>query len=119
MRAFESTEITMFSGFVSRISLRSFGSSTGPSRHHRHRDQEDDQQHQHDVDERRRVDRGDRLFFVAVRATDVIAMVSPTLAGTVRPPWPASPRDSSTACRSAPKPRTRSIAALLRRISQL
>src|SRR6476646_3234170 len=29
MRACESTEITMFSGFVSRISLRSFGNSTG------------------------------------------------------------------------------------------
>ena len=109
----------MFSGFVSRTSLRSFGSSTGIDvRHDRHGDQEDDQQHQHHVDERRRVDRRDRFVFVAIGGPTFMAMAYVLAQGRLAVAGDCCD-DSRTACRSAPKPRTLSIAALLRRMSQL
>ena len=112
----------MFSGLVSRITLRSFGSVTGIDvRDDRNRDQEDDQQHQHHVDQRRGVDGRDDFVFVAVAG-------EPTLIAMVGL-WPYGER--ACACGRFPDAAEqhgvqvgaerahRSIATLLRRTSQL
>ena len=103
----------MFSGLVSRISLRSFGSWTGI-----------------DVVTTGIVIRKMISSTSITSTSGVVLMVEttsssspaagPTLIAIAQRPTAAGfGALSSTACRSAPKPRTRSIAALLRRTSQL
>ncbi len=113
----------MFSGFVSRISLRSFGSSTGTVM------RTTGTVIRKMISSTSMTSTSGVVLIVEIASSSspsgdptFIAMASPfarvdeaphhALAGTLDD-------DSSTAWRSAPKPRTRSIAVLLRRMSQL
>ena len=101
----------MFSGFVSRISLRSFGSSTGT-----------------DVTTTGIVIRK-MISNTSITSTRGVVLIvemgssssaqEPTFIAMAYPRATTLGALSSTACRSAPKPRTLSIAVLFRRTSQL